>query len=215
MPKKRHLAILDGTLLAILSLFMFEGIVTLGFLENVSKEDRALMILTSGVGIIACFTGFIYISSFKKWLRRKIWLKAMAFWEESYTASAIPNFDSAGLLSEVELKRLAIQVYSRMGYLVISPSNEDEHLKLINPEGKIELVVCKRTPNLIAIHHIHSLQLSLKLTKAVRGFFWAPSGFTRDAIQWAVHRPIVLADGNEIGRLVDCANAKGSWLLEY
>ncbi len=215
MSKPRPRSILNMTLLATLVIFVLAGMAALGFLAGLSKENRALIVIASSVGVIACFVGLIYAGSFRKWLRRKTWEKAIPAWLESSRSACTPQFENAGRLSGIELKHLAIQVYSRMGYRVINAGKEDESIKLINPDGKFELVACKQQPDPIATHQVHSLQLELKLTKAVRGFFWAPAGFTREAMQWASHKPIVLADGHEIGRLVDCAHAKGSWLLEY
>jgi hypothetical protein len=117
--------------------------------------------------------------------------------------------------SENELRVLAMRIYSRIGYRIPASKEAEGYLQLINPDGKIELIACKQQPDLIELHHVYSLHLEMQFTKAVRGFFWAPAGFTSETINWAVHRSIVLADGHEIGRLVDCAYAKGSRFLEY
>ena len=120
MPKYRHRAILEKTLLAIAAVFLLVGIIALGFLQTLSKENRALIVI----------------------------------------------------------------------------------------------VTCKQLPNLVEIRSIHSLHLEMKKAEAVRGFYWSPGGFTDEAIHWARQKPIILADQNEIGRLVDCAHEKGSTLLE-
>ncbi|HUE99696.1 MAG TPA: restriction endonuclease [Anaerolineales bacterium] len=125
-----------------------------------------------------------------------------------------PKFALADHLVESELRQLAIQIYSRLGYRIANREGEAGYLYLINPAERIELVACKQEPILIKLHHVYSLELEMKRMKAVRAFFWAPAGFTNDAIDWVVHRSIVLADQLEIGRLVDCAQAQGSRLLE-
>jgi hypothetical protein len=102
-----------------------------------------------------------------------------------------------------------------MGYRIAHREGEAGYIQLINPDGRIELVACKKQPDLLELHHIYSLQLEMNRTKAVRGCFWAPAGFTSDAINWVAHKSITLADGHGIGRLVDCAHAKGSRFLEY
>jgi hypothetical protein len=214
MPRQRHRAILDGTLLTITALFMLGALIALGFLRNLSKEDRALIVMVSSIGIIGCFIGLMFISSFWKWLRKRTWQRTMAAWEESSQGGNTPKFDKTGHLSEEGLRQLAIQIYSRMGYRI--PNREiKEYLQLINPDGRIELIACKQQPDLIALHHVYSLELEMKRIKAVRGFFWAPAGFTSEAIDWILHKSIVLADRHEIGRLIDCAQANGSRFLEY
>ncbi|HJR81507.1 MAG TPA: restriction endonuclease [Anaerolineales bacterium] len=214
MPKPGHRAILDGTLLVIMALLLLGGLIALGFLENVSKENRALIVMIISVGTIGCFGGLLFLSTFRRWWRRRIWLRAMSAWKESSQAALVPNFVLTNHLDEEDLKQLAVQIYIRLGYR-ITRGSDGLSLKLINPDGGIELVACKQQPDLIKLHHVYSLELEMKRVKAVRGFFWAPEGFTSDAREWAVHRSIVLADGPEIGRLVDCAHAQGSRFLEY
>lgn len=215
MPRSRHRAILDRTLLAIIALFVLGGLIALGFLQDLSKENRALIVMTSSVGIIGCFAGLMFLSAFRKRLRKRIWLRAMSAWNESSQARNAPNFNKANHLSEAGLRHLAVHIYSQMGYRISNRENEEGYLQLINPDRRIELIACKQQTDLIELHHVNSLQLEMKRTKAVRGFFWAPAGFTSEAINWVIHRPIVLADQHEIGRLVDCAHAKGSHFLEY
>jgi hypothetical protein len=89
----------------------------------------------------------------------------------------------------------------------------DMCLHLINPDGKIEMVAFSQQSEPVSLHQVYPLELEMKRMKAVRGFFWAPTGFTDESIEWVIHRSIVLADRTEIGRLVDCAQTKGSRFL--
>jgi len=215
MPGPRHRAILDRTLLGMTALFMLGGFIALGFLQNLSKENRALLVMVSSSGIIGCLLGLVFVSAFRKWLRRRTWQRAMAAWDKRPHGRNPSKFDMTSHLSEDGLRQLAIQIYSRMGYRIPDGKNEGGYVQLVNPEGEIELFACKQQTDLIKLHHVYSLQLEMKRTKAVRGFFWAPAGFTNEAMDWATHKPIVLADQNEIGRWVDCAHANGSRFLEY
>jgi len=214
MSKPRHRAILEGTLLAITIIFLVMGLGALGLWPDVPFETRAVIFIGSSLGLLACFTGLLYTGKFWKWLRRRTWRRVMAAWQEHSPPGDAGNYVSAGRLSEGGLKRLAIQIYSRMGYLVVDREDAD-YIQLINPHSQIELVACRQCPDLIELHYVHSLQLEMKRIKAVRGFFWAPAGFTGETLQWVAHRPICLADQQEIGRLVDCAYSQGSRLLEY
>ena len=215
MPGQRHRVKLDGILIEIMALFVLGGLIALGFLPGISSENRALVVMAVSAGIFGCFAGLISLSAFRRWLRKRTWQRAMALWRDISHARNIPKFILMENLSDGELRQLAIHIYSRMGYRVFNRDGEAGCLQLINPDGKTELIACKQHPDPIKLHHIYSLELEMKRTKAVRGFFWAPGGFTSEAIDWVVRRSIVLADQNEIGRLVDCAHAKGSRFLEY
>lgn len=187
----------------------------LGFLKIVSEENRALFVIVSSLGIMGGIAALAFISTFWRRLRMWTWQKAMASWDRGSRLQVSPKFAISEGLEEAELKRLAIQTYTRMGYRVASKEEKGAYLRLINPHRRIEVVAYKGQPGPIALHHVYSLELEMRRIKAVRGFFWAPAGFTSEAIDWVTHRPIVLADGLEIGRLVDCARSKGSRLLEY
>jgi len=214
MPKQGHRSTFDKILLAITALFVLGGLTALGSLKNVSEENRALLVIISSLGIMGCLIGLIFINAFWRWLRKQVWQTAMAAWDESSQARLAPKLAGTDSLVEGELRRLAVQTYSRMGYRIARREDGGGYLHLINPDGMIELVACDQQPHLIKLHHVYSLELEMKRTKAVRGFFWAPAGFTVEASDWAVHRPIVLADQFGIVRFIDCARAKGSRLLE-
>jgi hypothetical protein len=215
MPGQRQRVKLDGIIIAIMALLVLGGLMALGFLRDISRESRALVVMAISLGIIGCFAGLISLSAFRRWLRKRTWQRAMVLWNEISQARNTPKFILMENLSEDELRQLAIHIYSRMGYRMLNRDGEDGCLQLINPYGKKELIACKQQPDPIKLHHVYSLELEMKRTKAVRGFFWAPAGFTNEAMDWVVRRSIVLADQNEIGRLVDCAHAKGSRFLEY
>lgn len=186
----------------------------LGFLKNISQEHRALIIMVASLGMIGGLAALMLLNAFWRRLRRWTWQRAMAGWHRRYQVGSTPKFVLPEQLAENELRRLAIQTYSRIGYRPAQQENADLFLRLINPNGKVELVACKQQAEQVALHQVYPLELEMKRVKAVRSFFWAPGGFTDESIAWVVHRSIVLADRVEIGRLIDCAQAKGSRLLE-
>jgi len=214
MAKRGHRTTLDRILLAITALFMLGGFIALGFLKNVSQENRALIIMVSSFGMIGCLAALMFVSAFWRRLRIWTWQRAMAGWHSRYQTGNNPKFVLPDQMPESELRQLAIRTYLRIGYRQANREEEGIYLHLLNPDGRIELVACKQQPDPIALHQVYPLELEMKRTKAVRGFFWAPAGFTGESIDWVVHRSIVLADRIEIGRLVDCAQTKGSRLLE-
>ena len=214
MLKRGHRTTLDRILLAVTALFVLGGFMALGFLKNISQENRALIIMVSSLGILGSLATLMLVTFFWMRLRRWTWQRAMAGWYRRYQVGGKPKFVLEDHLAEGELKQLAIQTYSRIGYRLVTRENADLYLRLINPEGKIELVACKQQPEPVEFHQVYPLELEMKRLKAVCGFFWAPAGFTDESIEWVAHRSIVLADRIEIGRLVDCAQAKGSRFLQ-
>jgi hypothetical protein len=164
--------------------------------------------------MFAGLAGLLFISAFWRRLRQWTWHRAMTSWSRSSQAKTLPKFSLDGSMAEGELRQLAIQIYSRMGYRIRNRLEDGIYLHLINPEMNMELVTCNPGSEPVAFHHVYSLELEMKRTKAVRGFFWAPAGFTNECMEWVGNRSIVLADQLEIGRLVDCARAKGSRFLE-
>lgn len=215
MAKRGHRTTIDRILFAITALFMLGGLLALGFSKDNSGENRALLVLVSSLGVLTGMMALVFVSTFWKRLRRWTWQRSMVSWERASWAGHTPRFVLADGVQETELRRLVFHTYSRMGYLISAERNTDLYLKLINPDGRVELVVCQKQPEPVKLHHVYSLQLEMKRTKAVRAFYWSPCGFTSEAIQWAMTRQIILADPLEIGRLVDCASARGSGMLEY
>jgi hypothetical protein len=215
MAKRGHRTTLDRFLLAVTALFVLGGFMALGFLKNVSQENRALLIMFSSLGMIGCLAALMLVSAFWTRLRAWTWQRAMAGWHRKYQTGNTPKFVLPESLREDELHQLAVRTYSRIGYRQSAREREGTYLHLLNPDGQIELVACKQQSDPIALHQVYPLELEMKRTKAVRAFFWAPAGFTEECIDWVTHRSIVLADQIEIGRLVDWAQAKGSRLLEH
>jgi hypothetical protein len=214
MLKQRHRAILEKALLATAVVFLLIGIIGLGFLQSLSKDGRSLIVIVSSVGLIASFVGMMSANAFWKWLRMRTWRRAMSAWRESSQFENAPKSELAWQLSEGGLRNLAIQIYSRMGYIIINRDGGEVTIQLVNPEGRIELATIEQQPDPAEIRNILSLHLEMKRTGAVRGFFWSPSGFTHEARHWTRLKPIVLIDQDKIGRLIDCAYEKGSSIFE-
>ena len=215
MAKRGHRTTLDRLLLAITALFVMGGFTALGFLKNIPQENRALLIMVSSLGMLACLVALMLVSAFWIRLRKWTWQRAMAGWHRKYQTGNLPKFALPASLQENELRQLALRTYSRIGYRLSKREQAGLYLQLLNPDGQIELVACSQQAEPIALHQVYPLELEMKRTKAVRGFFWAPEGFTEECIDWVTHRSIVLADRVEIGRLVDWAEAKGSRFLEH
>jgi hypothetical protein len=214
MAKRDHRTILDRSLLAITALFVLGGFIALGSLKTLSQENRAFIVMMSSLGMIGGLAALMGVNAFWTRFRRWIWQRAMAGWHRRYRVRSRPRFVLPDHLTENELRQLAMRTYSRIGYRLAKREDGESYLRLINPDGKIELVACAQQADPIALHQVYPLEMEMKRVKAVRGFFWSPAGFTDESLAWVVHRSIVLADRTEVGRLVDCSQTKGSWLLE-
>jgi hypothetical protein len=215
MSKHGHRITLDKAFLAITALFVLGGFMALGFLQNQSQENRALLVIVSSTGMIASLACLGLLSVFWRRLRRWTWQRAMTRWDRISRAGSAPNFCLPESIQEDELRQLATRTFARMGYRIARRPNEGAYLTLINPDGRIELVAFRGQPVKVDLHHVYSLELEMRRTGALCGFFWAPAGFTEETMEWASRRSIVLADGPEIGRLVVCAQSKGSRFLQY
>jgi hypothetical protein len=214
MAKRGHRITLDRVLLAITALFVLGGFMALGFSQRLSGENRALLVIVSSSGIMVSLASLMLLGFYGRRMRRWTWERAITAWSRSSRAGVEPKFALPADLDEDKLRQLATRAFTRMGYRVAVRPVQGMYLPLINPEGSLELVACKGQPDPLELHHVNSLELEMKRTRAVRGFFWAPSGFTQECADWAGRRSIVLADRMEIGRLVDCAHTRGSRFLE-
>ncbi len=100
MPKRGYRLTPDAALLAIMALFLLGALIALGFLQNLSKENRALIVIFGSVGILGCFASLIFISAFRERFRRRDWLRAMSAGNESSRARHAPNYGMANHLPE-------------------------------------------------------------------------------------------------------------------
>ena len=191
---------------ALAALFFLGGLFALGFPQFYSTENRARIILTSSLVLIFCFALLVSIQLYRKQRRAREWRQIMAAWVAEKEAGEIPIHDLAAHLSQGALVRLAAQVYTRMGYRVYDPQ-DNEHLsckiQLLNPEGQLELLFCIQEDHPLGLREVSQFHAALIREKAERGFIWAPSGFSRAALYWTSTKPIVLADSTEICRLIE------------
>jgi len=214
MPKPKRRALLENILFGLAAICLAVGISALGFLGDLSRENRALLILISSVGVVVSVIGLFGIHLFWKWLRRRTRERVLSAWQASIQSELPSNVDVAHYLSEGTLRILAMQLFGRIGYGVLNKEDDEGYVRLMNPDGHLELVACKQQADPLEIEHLHELDLELKRTKAVQGFFWAPGGFSEEATHWTKQQPIILADRYGIGHLIDCVLAHHSTLLE-
>ena len=155
-------------------------------------------------GIVLVFAVLIY----RKRERETMWRLAMVGWQDNGRANAIAQTHSAIYLSDIELEKLAAQVYKKMGYKVQHVGQMGDHgvdVMLINPDNQREIVQCKQWSKPVGEPVLRDLYGAMMHDQAVRGWLWAPRGFSGPAKAWAKGKSIVLVDDVEINRLIGIA----------
>jgi hypothetical protein len=176
--------------------------------QGIPLPSRFFLLAATGfvamVGIGIVFAFLIY----RKREREKIWRLAMAGWQNNGQANTVVQRQSALHLSDLELEKLAAQVYKKMGYKVQHVGQMGDHgidVLLINPNNQKEIVQCKQWSKPVGEPVLRDLYGAMMHDQAVRGWLWAPRGFSGPAKAWAKGKSIVLVDDREINRLIGIA----------
>ena len=211
MPRKRRRSSrrwvpTAAALVILLAFAVYDPI--LSWWQSIPSTSKFLLFATIGfvlmLGIGAVFAFLIY----RKRERDKIWRLAMTGWQSgSQRADSRPK-QSARHLSDIELEKLAEQVYRKLGYSVQHVGQTGDHgidVLLINPNNQKEIVQCKQWSKPVGEAALRDLYGAMMHDQAIRGWIWAPRGFSGPAKAWAKGKPIVLVDDEEIGRLMKIA----------
>jgi HJR/Mrr/RecB family endonuclease len=176
--------------------------------QSLGSTNKFLLLAGTGfvlmVGISVIFAFLIY----RKRERDKVWQLAMSGWQNGSRREGNRPRQSAMHLSDLELEKLAEQVYKRLGYNVQHVGQTGDHgidVLLINPNNQKEIVQCKQWNKPVGEATLRDLYGAMMHDQAVRGWIWAPRGFSGPAKAWAKGKPIVLVDDAEINRLIGIA----------
>lgn len=157
--------------------------------------------------VVVGLAGLIGVPVFWVLYRRRqraaAWSRAMAAWQN--TPKPTQPYQAVRRLSPRELEQFAAQVYAQMGYQVAHTGRSGDHgvdVRLVNPAGETEIVQCKQWKQPVGEPDVRNLVGSMVHENAVRGYLWAPGGFTPEAQRWARGKPVVLVDDREIARMV-------------
>jgi restriction system protein len=145
---------------------------------------------------------------YRKQERDRIWRIAMAGWQSGSRGEGHRPKQTAVHLSDLDLEKLAEQVYKRLGYRVQHVGQTGDHgidVLLINPHNQKEIVQCKQWSKPVGEATLRDLYGAMMHDQAVRGWIWAPRGFSGPAKAWAKGKSIVLVDDAEIDRLIGLA----------
>ncbi|GEM_PF-2127141 len=214
MSQPKPKVLIENTLIGLTVLCLIVGIGAIVFFEEITGGNRAILIITSSLGLFASIVGLFSVHYFLQWQRKHTSQKVFAAWQESLTKGNPPNIDSGHLLSEGALRILAMQLFARIGYGIQNKEADEGYVRLLNPHGQLELVACRQQPSPLGIKPIYEFRADIEKDGAVQGHFWAAGGFTPEAAQWAGQKSILLADRQGIGQFIDSVLANHSRLLE-
>ena len=193
------------------------GLVLLAFLaydpivawwQSMSPTGRFFLLAATGFAATAGIGTLFAFLIYRNREREKLWRLAMAGWQNNGRANASAHSRSALHLSDLELEKLAAEVYKKMGYRVQHVGQMGDHgfdVLLINASNQTEIVQCKQWSKPVGEPVLRDLYGAMMHDRAVRGWLWAPRGFSGPAKAWAKGKPIVLVDDVEINRLIGIA----------
>ncbi len=176
--------------------------------SNIPELAKVLLVASVTFILFGSLGLMLLWKQYRKRQRAFAWQKAMFSWENSSNGKSAPQQQSARYLSDSELEEFAKRVYAKMGYKVKRTGQTGDHgvdVHLTNPKQEVELVQCKQWRKRVGEPAVRDLYGAMMHDGAVRGWIWAPSGFSKPAKKWAKGKSIVLADDEEIGRLVENA----------
>jgi hypothetical protein len=108
-----------------------------------------------------------------------------------------------------ELEELAANVFYRLGYKNVthtgghSSTDGGVDVWMLNDQGLPEIVQCKQLRNRIDKTEMVYFSKVMRRQHAIKGHYWAPSGFTQPAIDYAKLNNIELYEELQIRRLVE------------
>jgi hypothetical protein len=182
-----------------------------GWWQSLAAPSRFFLLAGAGFALMAGIgAGFAFLI-YRHREREKIWRLAMSGWQNRSRREEIAQKHSALYLSDVELEKLAAQVYKKMGYKVQHVGQMGDHgidVLLINPSNQKEIVQCKQWSKPVGEPVLRDLYGAMMHEQVVRGWLWAPRGFSGPAKAWAKGKSIVLVDDAEIDRLIGTAYKK-------
>lgn len=176
--------------------------------QSLGPTNKFLLLAGTGFVLMMGIGGVFAFLIYRKRERDRIWRLAMAGWQNGSRREENRPQQSAMHLSDLELEKLAEQVYKKLGYSVQHVGQTGDHgidVLLINPNNQKEIVQCKQWSKPVGEAALRDLYGAMMHDQAVRGWIWAPRGFSGPAKAWAKGKSIVLVDDMEINRLIGIA----------
>lgn len=214
MPRKRRRSSrrwlsTAAALVVLLAFAVYSPIVN--WWQRLAPTDKFLLLAGTGFVLMLAIGVVFAFVIYRRRERDKTWRLAMAGWQNGSRREENRPGQSARHLSDLELEKLAEQVYRKLGYTVQHVGQTGDHgvdVLLVNPNHQKEIVQCKQWNKPVGEAALRDLYGAMMHDQAVRGWIWAPRGFSGPARAWAKGKPIVLVDDAEINRLIGIAYKK-------
>ena len=211
MPRKRRRSsrrwiTIAAALAVLLAFAVYSPIVN--WWQSLGPTNKFLLLAGTGFVLMIAIAAVFAFVIYRRRERDKIWRVATAGWQNGSRSEANHPKQSAMHLSDLELEKLAEQVYRKLGYSVQHVGQTGDHgidVLLINPNNQKEFVQCKQWSKPVGEAALRDLYGAMMHDQVVRGWIWAPRGFSGPAKAWAKGKPIVLVDDAEINRLIGIA----------
>lgn len=182
------------------------GTVSFFYFDEYLGEYQTTFAIVSSLAFII---GFIVLSVYARrkkstYLRRVKVERALADWFEFQAAAGRPGASSR-VLPAGTLESIARHLYTVSGYQFASGSHGkiEGLIRLINPEGQVELVFCRQELQPFGLREAVTFYELLRREKAAHGEVWALGGFTDDAARWVNKKPITLIDRKSIQEIAE------------
>lgn len=206
MGRKRRRNRIDSLINVILYSIVFVVIGIYGAISQLSNEDKGILIALI-VGLVVI--GIIIIVVILKHVanrRRETWERAMMELGRTENDSQCTIYRSTLNLTPRHLEKFSAQLFRAMGYRVTLTGKTGDHgidVRLINPNGGIELVQCKQFNKPVGEPVVRDLAGAMSHAMAKKGYIIAPGGFTYAARKWVRGKPIDLVDDRRINQMVE------------
>jgi hypothetical protein len=128
--------------------------------------------------------------------------------ESLHLATSIP-IEQTNELRPRELEELAADVFLRLGYKNVEHTGGHASIDggvdvwMLNNEGNVEIVQCKQIRNRVDKSELVYFVKIMRQQHATRGRYWAPSGFTQPALDYAALNNVVIYEEPHIRRIVE------------
>lgn len=169
----------------------------IGFIYWQGREP--ILLMPEGInfllfGLVGAFTGVFSIS----WMIRG--------WHEGrIRLSNARKIEDLLALSPEEFEALVAELFRAYGYQAqVSGGNSDHGVDVVitNTTEEKWIVQCKRYSGSVGEPIVRDLFGTMRHENAQRAYLITTGGFTKQAVEWAVGKPIVLYDGEALVKLI-------------
>jgi hypothetical protein len=179
------------------------GTVSFFFFDELLGEHRTTFIIWSSLAFIG---SFFVLSIYARVIKRRQshqyrFKKALGNWMAVYGAGVRP--DNRTALPKGTIENIALYLFRLDGYhAAAAPQGASRDIiRVANAEGQLEVIQCWQDPTPLGLREIVQFYEVLRTEKAVRGEVWAVGGFTKEAVNWAAKKPIILVNREQINEI--------------